>query len=246
MNTPVSAATEVDLDITGMTCASCAARVEKKLNRMPGVIATVNYGTDRAHIALPKGTSIDDAIATIEATGYRAQRPRVESDRERALRRARTPRPTPSRDDQCDFDRSGGCSRDDPATAVRLLAMVQPGPCGACRCLGRSALPPGSVDEPAPRRGDHGHLGFARRRRGLRVVAVCAFSRGSRRSRNAHGLPRAALPRRRQQRDLFGGRCGCHHLHPARSVFRNSRQEQKQPGSYRAVVPWRQGRHSGE
>ncbi|NKB92774.1 MAG: heavy metal translocating P-type ATPase, partial [Candidatus Nanopelagicales bacterium] len=70
--------------ITGMTCASCAARVEKKLNRMPGVIATVNYGTDRAHIALPKGTSIDDAIATIEATGYAAQRPIVESDRERA------------------------------------------------------------------------------------------------------------------------------------------------------------------
>ncbi|NDH19397.1 MAG: cation-translocating P-type ATPase, partial [Actinobacteria bacterium] len=67
-----------------MTCASCAARVEKKLNRMPGVIATVNYGTDRAHIALPDGTSIDDAIATIEATGYRAQRPRLESDRERA------------------------------------------------------------------------------------------------------------------------------------------------------------------
>ena len=83
MNTPVSAVTEVDLDITGMTCASCAARVEKKLNRMPGVTATVNYGTDRAHIALPDGTSIDDAIATIEATGYTAQRPRVDSDRER-------------------------------------------------------------------------------------------------------------------------------------------------------------------
>ena len=84
MSTPASAVTEVDLDITGMTCASCAARVEKKLNRMPGVIATVNYGTDRAHIALPEGTSIDDAIATIEATGYTAQRPRVESDREHA------------------------------------------------------------------------------------------------------------------------------------------------------------------
>ena len=84
MSTPASAVTEVDLDITGMTCASCAARVEKKLNRMPGVIATVNYGTDRAHIALPEGTSIDDAIATVEATGYTAQRPRVEFDRERA------------------------------------------------------------------------------------------------------------------------------------------------------------------
>ena len=84
MNTPVPAVTEVDLDITGMTCASCAARVEKKLNRMPGVIATVNYGTDRAHIALPEGTSIDDAIATVEATGYTAQRPRVEFDPEHA------------------------------------------------------------------------------------------------------------------------------------------------------------------
>jgi Cu+-exporting ATPase len=84
MSTPASAVTEVDLDITGMTCASCAARVEKKLNRMPGVIATVNYGTDRAHIALPEGTSIDDAIATVEATGYTAQRPRLEFDRERA------------------------------------------------------------------------------------------------------------------------------------------------------------------
>ena len=84
MNTPGSATTEVDLDITGMTCSSCAARVEKKLNRMPGVTATVNYGTDRAHIALPEGTSIDDAIATIEATGYTAQRPRVEFDHEHA------------------------------------------------------------------------------------------------------------------------------------------------------------------
>ena len=84
MSPPASAVTEVDLDITGMTCASCAARVEKKLNRMPGVIATVNYGTDRAHIALPEGTSIDDAIATIEATGYTAQRPRVEFDHEHA------------------------------------------------------------------------------------------------------------------------------------------------------------------
>ena len=84
MSTPASAVTEVNLDITGMTCASCAARVEKKLNRMPGVIATVNYGTDRAHIALPEGTSIDDAIATVEATGYTAQRPRVEFDPEHA------------------------------------------------------------------------------------------------------------------------------------------------------------------
>jgi Cu+-exporting ATPase len=67
------ATTQIDLDIGGMTCASCAARVEKKLNRMPGVVATVNYATEKAHVELPEGTSIGDAIATVEATGYTAQ-----------------------------------------------------------------------------------------------------------------------------------------------------------------------------
>ena len=69
------ATTQIDLDIGGMTCASCAARVEKKLNRMPGVVATVNYATEKAHVELPEGTSVDDAIATVEATGYTAQTP---------------------------------------------------------------------------------------------------------------------------------------------------------------------------
>ncbi|MDJ0350104.1 heavy metal translocating P-type ATPase [Cryobacterium sp. PH29-G1] len=65
----------VDLLVGGMTCASCAARIEKKLNRMPGVSATVNYATEKASVVLPADTSIDDAIKTIEATGYTAERP---------------------------------------------------------------------------------------------------------------------------------------------------------------------------
>jgi Cu+-exporting ATPase len=65
----------VDLVVGGMTCASCAARIEKKLNRLPGVEATVNYATDKATVRLPEGTSIDDAIATIVATGYTARLP---------------------------------------------------------------------------------------------------------------------------------------------------------------------------
>ncbi|QTE31304.1 copper-translocating P-type ATPase [Pengzhenrongella sicca] len=55
-----------------MTCASCAARIEKKLNRMPGVEATVNYATERASVVLPAGTTVADAVATVEATGYTA------------------------------------------------------------------------------------------------------------------------------------------------------------------------------
>jgi len=65
----------VDLLVGGMTCASCAARIEKKLNRLPGVEATVNYATDKATVRLPEGTSIDEAIATIVATGYTARLP---------------------------------------------------------------------------------------------------------------------------------------------------------------------------
>ena len=55
-----------------MTCASCAARIEKKLNRMPGVRASVNYATERAHVVLPADTTVEDAIGAIEATGYTA------------------------------------------------------------------------------------------------------------------------------------------------------------------------------
>lgn len=67
--------TAVDLEIQGMTCASCAARIEKKLNRMPGVEASVNFATEKAHVVLPAGTGVDDAIATVRATGYDASIP---------------------------------------------------------------------------------------------------------------------------------------------------------------------------
>ncbi|MFI7415103.1 heavy metal translocating P-type ATPase [Streptomyces sp. NPDC049627] len=67
--------TEVELAIGGMTCASCAARIEKKLNRMDGVTATVNYATEKAKVSYGGDTSVQDLIATVEATGYTAQEP---------------------------------------------------------------------------------------------------------------------------------------------------------------------------
>ena len=67
--------TDVDLSIEGMTCSSCAARIERKLNKLPGVVATVNYATEKAHVVLPDDVSIDDAIAVVEATGYHAIAP---------------------------------------------------------------------------------------------------------------------------------------------------------------------------
>ncbi|WP_241975314.1 MULTISPECIES: heavy metal translocating P-type ATPase [unclassified Cryobacterium] len=66
----------VDLLVGGMTCTSCAARIEKKLNRMPGVEATVNYATEKASVFVPEGTTVAQAIAVIEETGYTAERPK--------------------------------------------------------------------------------------------------------------------------------------------------------------------------
>ncbi|MFJ4719069.1 heavy metal translocating P-type ATPase [Streptomyces luteogriseus] len=66
---------EVELLIGGMTCASCAARVEKKLNRLDGVTATVNYATEKARITCPEGTDVADLIATVVKTGYTAEEP---------------------------------------------------------------------------------------------------------------------------------------------------------------------------
>jgi Cu+-exporting ATPase len=65
----------VELAIGGMTCASCAARVEKKLNRMDGVEATVNYATEKAKVTFADDVAVADLIATVEATGYTAQEP---------------------------------------------------------------------------------------------------------------------------------------------------------------------------
>ncbi|SFL91496.1 heavy metal translocating P-type ATPase, partial [Streptomyces pini] len=78
MTTTASEAAEVELAIGGMTCASCAARIEKKLNRMDGVSATVNYATEKAKVAFGEGVGVEDLIATVEATGYTATPPAPE------------------------------------------------------------------------------------------------------------------------------------------------------------------------
>ncbi|MGW3063807.1 heavy metal translocating P-type ATPase [Streptomyces sp. NPDC001130] len=72
---PEAGTSRVELLIGGMTCASCAARVEKKLNRMDGVSATVNYATEKAKIAFGAGVGVADLIATVERTGYTAEEP---------------------------------------------------------------------------------------------------------------------------------------------------------------------------
>ncbi|MFF2118457.1 heavy metal translocating P-type ATPase [Kitasatospora sp. NPDC058184] len=76
MTTQAPASAEVELSIGGMTCASCAARIEKKLNRMDGVTASVNYATEKAKVSFEGGVEVADLIATVEATGYTAALPK--------------------------------------------------------------------------------------------------------------------------------------------------------------------------
>ena len=71
----VRARDRVELSIGGMTCASCAARIEKKLNRMDGVSAAVNFATEKARVDYGPGVTVEELIATVERTGYTAELP---------------------------------------------------------------------------------------------------------------------------------------------------------------------------
>ena len=72
----------VDLAITGMTCASCAMRIEKKLNKLEGVSATVNYATEKARVSYPAGMATDVLLSAVDKAGYNARLP--EPDRSAA------------------------------------------------------------------------------------------------------------------------------------------------------------------
>lgn len=66
---------DVELDITGMTCASCANRIERKLNKLPGVEATVNYATEKARVRAPEGADPEQFLEAVKAAGYSAAIP---------------------------------------------------------------------------------------------------------------------------------------------------------------------------
>jgi P-type Cu+ transporter len=90
---------DVELLIGGMTCASCANRIEKKLNKLDGVTATVNYATEKAKVVYADGVSPEDLVATVERTGYTAALPAP-----------------PAEDDAAEPD--------DPARALRTRLLV--------------------------------------------------------------------------------------------------------------------------
>ncbi|MEU8762007.1 heavy metal translocating P-type ATPase [Streptomyces sp. NPDC048659] len=104
-----SPSTTTELTIGGMTCASCAARVEKKLNRMDGVTATVNYATEKARVEHPPGVSVDDLIATVVRTGYTAEEP---------------PPPAPEPEAEAEAEAGPGSAGDPALAALRQRLTV--------------------------------------------------------------------------------------------------------------------------
>ncbi|WP_314252507.1 heavy metal translocating P-type ATPase [Streptomyces kutzneri] len=105
--------TAVELSIGGMTCASCAARIEKKLNRMDGVEASVNYATEKARVSYTGDVQVADLIATVVKTGYTAEEP--------------PPPPAPEAAGEAGSEAAGATEAPDPALAAlrqRLLVSV--------------------------------------------------------------------------------------------------------------------------
>ena len=72
---------DIELEIGGMTCASCANRIEKKLNKLDGVSASVNYATEKARVSIPDGYDPALLISEVEKTGYTAVLPEPQSSR---------------------------------------------------------------------------------------------------------------------------------------------------------------------
>ncbi|GAA1353122.1 heavy metal translocating P-type ATPase [Catellatospora bangladeshensis] len=70
--------TDLELSITGMTCASCAARIERRLNKLDGVTATVNYATEKAKVSFPADLDPKALVEQVEAAGYGAALPAPE------------------------------------------------------------------------------------------------------------------------------------------------------------------------
>ncbi|WP_246279671.1 heavy metal translocating P-type ATPase [Psychromicrobium silvestre] len=67
-----------------MTCASCANRIERKLNKLDGVTATVNYATEKAKVSFPAEISTEDLVGTVKSAGYTAELPKLTTDPETA------------------------------------------------------------------------------------------------------------------------------------------------------------------
>ena len=110
---PAAGTNVVELQIEGMTCASCANRIERKLNKLDGVTAEVNYATEKARVELAPDVGSQLLLDTVEQAGYSARLPRSPNTRPRPPSRADAGRPAGSANNQTDDSTAGNSTSDD-------------------------------------------------------------------------------------------------------------------------------------
>ncbi len=163
-----------------MTCASCASRIERSLNGLDGVEATVNLATDQAAVRFdPSVVSVAELVGTVEAAGYA----RGAGVRACALRRRVGCAAAPSRR-RSRAERAGRSARDGDASPVRRLGVGRVRALDAGRPLGGLAVPSRRLPGGASPRGDDGHADLDRDARRLGLVD----GRAARRARCRHLL----------------------------------------------------------
>ncbi len=109
---------DIELQIGGMTCSSCAGRIEKKLNKIPGVTATVNYATEKAKVTVSGDVDERDLVSTVEATGYTATVPAP-------------PRAEPDGPDQSDAEAAAGSAEADAWRQRLVVSAILSAPVAA-------------------------------------------------------------------------------------------------------------------
>jgi Cu+-exporting ATPase len=177
--TPQEALHEVELAIGVMTCASCANRIERKLNKLDGVTATVNCATEKAKVHAPAGVDPDRLVAAVEAAGYTARLPVAPTGPDIDGTRSVEEEPDPSRALRQRLITSTVLSV--PVVALAMVPALQftywqwisvalAGP--VVVWAGRLAVPPCGLGQPAPRRRDDGYAHLPRRPGRVRLVAL--------------------------------------------------------------------------
>ena len=221
-----------------MTCAACAGRVERSLNRLEGVEATVNYATERASVRFDAKLVAPGAIvAAVEDGGLRAP-----GCRRAGRRRPIRPRAAAAARRRRRAVGARARARDDPGAAVRLLAVGLARARDAGRAVGGRAVPPRRLAEPPPPRRDDGHARLARHAGRVGVVGRGPLLPRRGCGRHADAVRAHHVARRRERLDLPRGRLRRHHVHPRRPLLRGARQAALRSRAAGAARARRQGR----
>ena len=185
----MSATERVELPITGMTCASCANRIERRLNKLDGVTATVNYATEKATVEFdPAAVAPEQLVGAVEAAGYQRDAAPADEPAEPTTRTTTDRAAAPPADRLRAAVAAGAAAGDDPGAAVRQLAVAVAEPRHAGRALGRLAVPPAAWANLKHGAATMDTLISRRHARRLAVVAVRAVPRRRRHDRHADEL----------------------------------------------------------